>query len=71
MHSMLLRIKGRPAAIIAEYNVWVDVRIQVGNTIATYGTLESSDTLAGWIVRASPSAVVCTITVNIHVIVVA
>lgn len=46
MHSMLLRIKGGPAAVIAEYNVWVDMRIQVDNTIAACDTLESSDTLA-------------------------
>lgn len=46
MHFMLLGIKGGPAAIITEDNIWVDVRIQVGNTIAAYGTLKSSDTLA-------------------------
>jgi hypothetical protein len=43
---MLLRVKGGPATVIAEYNVWVDMRIQVVNTIAAYGILESSNTLA-------------------------
>lgn len=68
---MSLGVEGRRGALVAKYNVGVDVGIKVGDAIGGDGILEGSLALARGVIGTGTAGSVGAVAVNVHVVVVA
>lgn len=71
LHPILLGIKGRRATRVTKHYVRVDVRIQIRDAVLLHRIHERRHALARGVIGAVTSAVVCSIAVDVHVVVLA
>lgn len=71
LHAGRLRIKRRVAARVAKDNVRVNVSIEIRDAKRLHGVFEGGLALAGGIVGTSTSRIVCAITINVQIVIVA